>query len=123
MSSRPRLIAATVGGILAGIALFALTLVVVAIDGPALSGQMMAILVLGTMLGFVLDAAWLSLAIDRLSKFGHGRQDEEGGEGWEGPGPDPERPWPPSEDPDWWPAFERDLGVYREARERTPVTR
>lgn len=123
MSSRPRLIAAIVGGIFAGVALFAVALVVVAIDGAALGGQMMALLVLATMLGFVLVAAWLSLAMDRLSKFGHGRQDEEGEEGWGRPGPDPERPLPPSEDPDWWPAFERDLGVYREAHERTPVAR
>jgi hypothetical protein len=47
MSSRPLLIAGIVGGILAGVALFTLALAVVAIDGAALSGQMMAMLVLG----------------------------------------------------------------------------
>jgi hypothetical protein len=121
MSSRPLLIAGIVGGILAGVALFALALAVVAIDGAALSGQIMAMLVLAAMLGFVLDATWLTLAIDRLSKLGHGRKDDEGGEGWGTPRPDPERPWPPSGDPDWWPAFERDFGVYGEAGDRAPV--
>jgi len=121
MSSRPLLIAGIVGGILAGVALFALALALVAVDGPVLSGQIMAMLVLGATLGFVLDATWLTLAVDRLSKLGHGSQDEKGGEGWGTPGPDPSRPWPPSEDPDWWPAFERDIGVYREAPERSPI--
>ena len=121
MSSRPVLIAGIVGGILAGVALFFLALAVVAIDGAAVSGQMMAMIVLGAMLGFVLDATWLTVAMDRLSKLGNGRQDEEGGEGWGTPEPDPSRPRPPSEDPDWWPAFERDFGLYREARERAPI--
>ena len=121
MSSRPVVVAGIVGGIFAGVALFCLALVVVAIDGAALSGQMMAKIVLGAMLGFVLDAIWLTLATDRLSKLGRGRQDEEGGEGWGTPEPDPERPWPPSENPDWWPAFEHDLGVHREARDRAPI--
>ena len=106
---------------MAGVALFTLALAVVAIDGAALSGQMMAMLVLGTMLGFVLDATWLSVAMDRLSKLGHRRQGGEGGEGWGTPGPDPAGPWPPSEDPDSWPAFETDFGVYGEPRQRAPI--
>jgi hypothetical protein len=120
MSSRPLLIAGIVGGILAGIALFALALVVVAIDGAARNGQIMAMLVLGAMLGVVLDATWLTLAVDRLSKLGRGRQDEDGGEGWRAPGPDPARPGPPSEGAGCWPALECDFSVYRE-REREPI--
>jgi hypothetical protein len=121
MSSRSRLIIGIVGGVVAGVALFALALAVVAIDGVGLSGQTMAILVLGTMLGFVLDATWLTLAVDRLAKLGRGGENGEGGEGWEEPDPDPVRPHPPSDGSDWWPDFERDLSVYREARERAPV--
>jgi hypothetical protein len=118
MSSRPLLIAGIVGGILAGVALFAAALAAVAIEGAALSGQTMAVLVLGAMLGFVLDATWLSLAVDRLSKLHPGPPGEEG---WGTPGPDPSGPLPPSENPDWWPAFERDLAVYREARDHAPT--
>jgi hypothetical protein len=118
MSSRFLLIVGIVAGILAGLALFAVALAVVAIDGAALGGQVMAILVLGTMLGFVLDATWLTLAVDRLSKLGRGHDDEEGDDGWGKPGPDPVRPWPPSEDSGWWPAFERDFRAYHDARAR-----
>jgi hypothetical protein len=119
MSSRSLLIVGIVGGVLAGVALFALTLAVVAVYGPALSGQMMAMLMLGGALGLVLDATWLTLAVDRLSKLGRGREDDEGGDGWGKPGPDPTRPRPPSQDFDWWPAFESDFRAYDE-RERAP---
>ena len=123
MSSRPLLIAGIVGGSLAGVAVFALALAVVAIDGAGLSGQSMAMLVLGAMLGFVLDATWLSIAADRLSKLGRGSEGEEGEDGPRRPGPDPAPPRPPPEGPGWWPEFERDLRGYREAREREPVAR
>jgi hypothetical protein len=88
MSSRPLLIAGIVGGVLAGVALFASALVLVASDGAALSGSMMAMLVLGAAQGWVLDATWLCLALDRLAKLGHGSEGEEGegGEGGVGPG-------------------------------------
>jgi hypothetical protein len=123
MSSRPLLIAGIVGGILAGVALFAVALALVAIDGAALSASVMATLVLMAMLGVVLDATWLTLAVDRLTKLGDGSEGEEGedGEGWGRPGPAPVPPWPPSEDPNWWPEFERDFRGHLEARERAPV--
>ncbi len=123
MSSRPLVIAGIVGGILAGVALFALGLAVVAIDGAALRASMMAMLVLGVALGFVLDATWLCVAVGWLAKLDHGSEGEEGGggEGWGGPGPSPARPWPPAEDPDWWPEFEGEFRSYLEARERAPV--
>ena len=120
MSSRPLLIAGIVGGILVGAALFALALAVVAIDGPALSGQTMAMVVLGAGLGFVLDATWITLAVDRLLKLGRGGDDEDGGTGWGKPGPGP-RPSPPPDEFDWWPEFERDLRRYRDERERAPM--
>jgi hypothetical protein len=121
MSSRWLLIVGIVGGVVAGVAVFTLALAVVAIDGAALSGQAMATIVLAAMLAFVLDAAWLSLALDRLSKLGRRGDDDEGGEGWGRPERDPVRPRPPSEDPDWWPAFERDFREYDNARNRTPT--
>jgi hypothetical protein len=118
MLSRPLLlIAGLVGGILAGVALFVLALALVAADGAALSGQMMALLVLGAMLGLVLDAAWLTLAVDRLLKLGRGGEGEDGADGGGGSVPNPAPPRPPSEDPDWWPEFEREFRDYRESRE------
>jgi len=107
----------------AGIALFALALAVVAVDGPALSGQMLSVIVLGAALGLVLDATWLAVAVDRLARLGRG-EDDEGGAGWGKPGPDPVRPGPPSHDFDWWPEFERDFRAYQDARdtrERAPA--
>ena len=100
MSSRSLVIAGIVAGILAGIALFGLALAVVAIDGAALGPQMMATLILGVALGFVLDATWLTVAVGWLGKLDHGSEGEEGrgGGGWDRPGPGPARPWPPCED-------------------------
>jgi hypothetical protein len=124
MSSRPRLIAGIVGGAVAGVALFALALVLVAILGDALSAQMMATLVMLTLLGFLLDATWLCVAVDRLRKLDHGSEggEGEGGGGRGGPGPPrPPHPRPPSEDPDWWPEFERDFRDYLQPRERAPA--
>ena len=123
MSSRPLLIAGLVGGILAGVALFASALALVATDGPSLSGSTMAPLVLGAVLGWVFDATWLCLVLDRLAKLSHGSEGEEGdgGEGWGRPGPDRPKPWRPSEGPDWWPEFERDFRVHVEEHDRTPV--
>jgi hypothetical protein len=121
MSPRSLLIVGVAAGILVGVALFALVLAVVAIDGAAMNGQMMAMLILGAMLGFVLDATWLTFAVDRISKLGRDSDDDEGDDGWGKPGPDPVRPRPPSEDPDWWPAFERGFRVYDDTREHAPT--
>jgi hypothetical protein len=121
MSSRHLLIAGIVGGIVAGVMLFVLALALVAAEGAALDGQTMAVLVLGASLGFVLDATWLCLLVDRLSRPGDGSAKDDGEEGRGGSGPGPEHPRPPSGDPDWWPEFERDFRDYRERRERAPV--
>jgi len=120
MSSRRLVIAGIIGGVLAGLAVFAVALVLVAMIGPALSAQMMAILVLGAALGLVLDATWLTLAVAQLGKLDHGG-DDEGWEGGGGPAPDPVRPRPPGEDPDWWPELERDLRAHLEAPDDAPV--
>lgn len=121
-SSRPLLIAGIVAGSLAGVALVAAALTVVATKGPALSAPTMSLLVLGTAAGIVLDATWLCLAMDRLLRLSHGGNgDDDGGEGWGRRGPDPARPSPPSGDPGWWPEFERDFRAYQEERSRAPV--
>jgi hypothetical protein len=121
MSSRPLLILGIVGAVLAGVALFAVALAVVAIDGATLSGQGMATVVLGAMLGLVLDVTWLTFAVDRLSKLGGESDDEENDDGWGTPGRDPVRPSPPSKDLDWWAELDRDFPVVRDAREREPI--
>jgi zinc transporter ZupT len=69
MSSRPLLIAGVLGGIVAGVALCAGVLVLVALDGGALSAQAMAMLMLGVALGVVLDASWLTYAVSHLGKW------------------------------------------------------
>jgi hypothetical protein len=107
---------------LAGIGLCAGALVLVAIGGAAMSPQLMATLMLGTALGVVLDATWLTFAVAQLAKRGHGGDDDdEGGEGRGGPGPDPVRPGPSYEGPDWWPEFERDFAAHVEADEDARV--
>ena len=124
MSSRPLVIAGFVGGVVAGVALFAGALALVAMGGDGMSGPMMALLVLGTMLGFVLDATWLTLALGRLTGDGPGDgEDGDGGNGWGSPGSDPPRPRPPSDEPDWWPEFERELTEYLKVRERPRIPR
>ena len=127
MSSRPLMIVGMVGGILAGVALCVAGLLVVAVDGAALSGQVLALLMLGVALGVVLDATWLTLAVAQLDKLDRGSEDDDGegdgggGGGW--PGPAPARPRPPSEDPAWWPEFERDLRAHLDEHDRAPVAR
>lgn len=123
MSSRLLLIAGIAAGILAGAALFTAALVLVANDSTAVSASTMAVLVLGTALGWVLDASWLCFAVGRLVKPGDGSEgdDGEGGEGWGRRGPDPGSPRPPSEDPEWWPEFEREFGDHVRGQERAPV--
>jgi hypothetical protein len=123
MSSRSLVIAGIVAGILAGVTLFGLALAVVAIDGAALGPQMMAMLMLGAALGFVLDATWLTVAVGWLGKLDHGGDGEEGrgGGGWNDPGPGPARPWPPCEDLEGSPECHAELSAYPEAPEQARV--
>lgn len=120
MSSRPLLIAGIVAGALAGVALVAVALFIVAVDGATLSAQMMSMLVLGTMGLIALDGTWLTMAMRRLGKLSDGGENDDG-EGWGRRGPAPARPSPPSGDPGWWPEFERELRTYQQERERSPT--
>lgn len=123
MSTRSRLIARIVAGSLIGVALLGGALAVVAIDGEALNGPMMAVVVLGALGGWALDATWLTFAIVALTTGGDGNDGDDGG--GDGPRrPEPPTPGPvlPPADPDWWPEFERDLRAHAADRERTPVS-
>lgn len=119
-SPPPLQIAGIVVGVVAGGALLALTIAFVTI-GASLSVPEAGMVVLAAAVGFVLYTAWLCHIVRRLAKLERGGGGEEGepGGGWRWSGPDPTRP--PSEGPDWWPEFERDLHAYLEARERAPV--
>lgn len=123
MSSRPLLILEIVGAALAGLALLGVALLVVAIDGTALSGALMATVVLGAAGGWVLVAAWLTYAVDRLQKLDQGGNGDDGESGGGGgrTDPPPAGPQSPAGDADWWPEFERDLRAHLEANERAPV--
>ncbi|MGH2857468.1 MAG: hypothetical protein ACRDMJ_08275 [Solirubrobacteraceae bacterium] len=127
MSSRRLLIAGIVGGALAGLTLLGAALALVAVEGAALSGSMMATVILGAAATWALDATWLAFAFDRLRTTRHdsgGEDDEEGegGKGWGRPGPGPAGPSSPPEGADWWPEFERELRSHMEERERAPTT-
>ncbi|MGH2875042.1 MAG: hypothetical protein ACRDNJ_04235 [Solirubrobacteraceae bacterium] len=121
MSTRSRLIARIVAGVLIGVALLGGALAVVAIEGEALNGPMMAVVVLGALGGWALDATWLTFAIVQLTTLGDGQDGEEGGDERREPEPPPPGPVLPSGEPGWWPEFERDLRAHADARERTPV--
>ncbi|MGH2916486.1 MAG: hypothetical protein ACRDMX_16030 [Solirubrobacteraceae bacterium] len=123
MSSRPALIAGIVVGALAGLLVLAAALALVAVDGLALSGSMMALVILGSLGCWVLDGTWLAFASERLMTLPRGGDAEQGGggDGRGGPSPPSPGPRPPSGDADWWPDFERDLQAHLEANERTPV--
>jgi hypothetical protein len=70
--------------------------------------------------GFALIALSLCLILRRFGVMGGGGEGADG-EGWGREAPDPSRPQPPSEEPDLWPEFERELREYLESHERTPV--
>jgi hypothetical protein len=70
--------------------------------------------------GFALIALSLCLALRRLGVMAAGN-DGTDGEGWGGKVDDPIQPQPPSDGPDVWPQFERELREYLQTHERAPV--
>jgi hypothetical protein len=111
--------AVALGAALAGGALFGIasaTVVVLRPHGALLS----AALSVAVALGYALIALRLCLALRRLGVIRNGG---EGGEGEGGGGAPliPTTPRPPSEGPDLWPEFERELREYLEAHERAQV--
>ena len=117
------MIVGIVGAVLAGIGMIALTFPLVVIDGPGLSAQTMAVLMLTLALGVMLDATWLTFAVARVWNLDDDSEDEDG-EGWgrwRGSGPHPGPPPPPGEDPPWWPEFERDFRAHVKTRDDARV--
>jgi len=125
MSSRPLLIVGIVGAALAGLALLGVALLIVAADGAAISGPVMTTIVLGAAGSWVLIAAWLTYAVDRLQKLRHSPNGDDGESGGGGgsTAPPPAGPKSPPGDADWWPDFERELRAHLEDNERTPAAR
>jgi hypothetical protein len=123
MTSRPLVIAGIVGGILAGIALCAGVLTLVAVDGDALSAQVTAMLMLGVAMGVVLDATWLTFARAHLDRPdpGSAGDDGQGEQPPGGRGPDPAHPSPQYDGPSWWPEFERDFRAHLESTGGPPA--
>jgi hypothetical protein len=105
-------VAAVTAGALFGVA--TATAVVVRPHGALLG----AVLSVAVGLGFALIGLWLCLVLRRLGALGDGGSDTDG-EGWGRETADPTGPRPSPED--LWPAFERELRAYLEAREREPV--
>jgi hypothetical protein len=110
---------AVAGAVLAGGALWgaACTVIVVLQPHGELLHAGISVAVGG---GFALIALSLCLALRRLGVMSAG---DEGGNG-EGGGRephDPSGPLPPTDGPDLWPEFERELRAYLEDHERTPV--
>jgi hypothetical protein len=71
-------------------------------------------------LGYALIALWLCLALRRLGFMEDG-DDGADGHGRGGNAGNPTPPRSPSDGPDLWPEFERELRAYLEAHERVPV--
>jgi hypothetical protein len=114
-TSLPLATAPIAGAIVLGGVLLAVTLGLLAVGDP-LSAPATGGLALASALGFVIVTIALCRVIRRLAAAAgsrHGDDGEGGGEGGREPGPRP-----PSDEPDWWPQFERDLCAYLEAHER-----
>jgi hypothetical protein len=116
----PRLaVAAVVGAALAGSALWASACTLIVVLKP--HGELLnAGIATAVGVGFALIALSLCLILRRLGVMG-GRSDDADGPGWGPEANDPTRPQPPSDEPDLWPEFERELREYLQAHERAPV--
>ena len=111
-------VAGVVGAVLAGGALWGIACTLIVIVKP--HGELVnACIAAAVGVGFALIALSLCLVLRQLGLMGGG--DGADGEGWGSAGRDPSGPKPPSDEPDLWPEFERELRAYLEAQERTPV--
>jgi hypothetical protein len=122
-ASLPLTIAAIVASGLVGAALLALAAALL-VTRDMLTTPTVAGLAFASALGFVVVTIKLCRVIEALVGPGQGPDGEGGGpdDGGGGPGPGPTRPRPPSDEPAWWPQFERDLRAYLDARERVPAS-
>jgi hypothetical protein len=115
----PRLaVAAAFGAAFAGAALWGVACTAIVVLKP--HGELLnAGIATAVGAGFALIALSLCLILRRLGVMGAGN-DGADGEGWGRTVNDPIRPQPPSDGPDLWPQFERELREYLETHEPTP---
>ena len=113
-------VAAVVGAVLAGGALFGVASALVVIARPH-NVFLDAGLSVAVAVGFALIALWLCLVLRRLGGIGGGSAGTDGAD-WGGGPRDPGAPQLPSDGPDLWPELEREVRAYLEAHERTPVS-
>ena len=104
-----------VGGLLVAVCLGLLA------GGGGLSALTTAGLSSVSALGFVIVTINACRVLRRVAPGASGGEGGEEGWGRGGPGPNPTPRPPSSDEPDWWPQFERDLRAYLEAYERVPV--
>jgi hypothetical protein len=117
-TSLPLATAAIAGAIVLGRALLAVTLALLAVGDP-LRAPATGGLALASALGFAIVTIALCRVTRRLAAAA-GKRHGDDGHGGSGPGRD-RGPRPPSDEPDWWPQFERDPRAYLEAHEQLPV--
>jgi hypothetical protein len=115
----PLAVAAVAGAAFAGAALWGTACTVIVVLKP--HGELLnAGIATAVGAGFALIALSLCLILRRLGVMGTGN-DGADGEGWGRDANEPICPQPPSDGPDLWPQFERELRAYLEEHERTPV--
>ncbi len=114
-------VAAVVGAALAGAALWATSCTVIVLVRPR--GELLIVGIAAAVGGgFALIALSLCLTLRRLGVMGDGSGGSDGADPG-GDQHDPSGPHAPSDGPDLWPEFERELRAYLEAHEGTPVAR
>ena len=114
-------VAAVVAAVVAGGALWGIACTLIVIVQP--HGELLnAGIAASVGAGFAAIALSLCLALRRLGIMGSDSDGADGDGGGRQPD-DPSRPQPPSDGPDLWPEFERELRAYLETHERTPVPR
>lgn len=112
-------VAAVVGAVLAGGALWAASCTVILLVRP--HGELLIVgLAAAVGGGFALIALSLCLILRRLGLMADGSEGTDGADPGDNPH-DPVGPRAPSDGPDLWPEFERELRAYIEAHERAPV--
>ena len=112
-------VVAVVGAAVGGAALWGIACTAIVLLRP--HGELMnAAIATAVGAGFALIALSLCLSLRRLGIMEGGSGGEDG-QGWGRKANEPIRPQPPSDEPDLWPQFERELREYLETHERTPV--
>src|SRR5262249_34142714 len=110
-------VAAVVGAAVAGAALWGVACTAIVLLRP--HGELLhAAIAAAVGGGFALIALSLCLVLRRLGVMGDSSGGGDG-ESWGREAPDPSGPQPPSDGPEMWPEFERELREYMQTHERT----